>query len=304
LSQVRANARDALRVGRQLRQPTGRFGIGLRKGGGVGQAGRPDASVGIDRNRQTGSAVAEDRLVRIATQVGGIHWHAIGVELGDIGVGAVIERHRGGVVQLRVERAHGEKIARSGGARQVGVALRVDRHRHRVFVAAAAQVGGVDQNRVDHQRHRGVVGAERQADRAVGPQVERRLHVVAHTADELVRHRRALHQFAAVEMQAQVAHAVGLYAVDAGEANRDRVRVGAGMDDPVVLEHTVASVIFKIDAAVNRRVANAREMRHAADGLIVAQVVADAGLRLQRLPHGRWVGADQFHQRGGARLAG
>src|SRR5204862_463226 len=122
--------------------------------------GREVAGVGLARHVGVAGAVHGDALAPIkaaAAEVGGVgQGRAAGVQLGHEGV---VDAAVG-----RLERAGGREVAGVGKARHVGVAGGVHGDAIGPLTAAAAQVGGVAQDRVDGQRLGGVVGADREPD--------------------------------------------------------------------------------------------------------------------------------------------
>ena len=110
---------------------------GAGGGGEIGGIGQPcDIGVarGIDRYAVATSSAA-------AAQVGGVEQgRAGGVQFGDKGIAAA------GRSSLEGARGGGE-IGGAGTACDIGVARGIDRYADAVVIAAAAQVGGVEQGR-------------------------------------------------------------------------------------------------------------------------------------------------------------
>jgi hypothetical protein len=219
-----------------------------------------------------------------AAQVGRVHaGRTRRVDLGHERIGA--QETAAAVVGLN--RIDSGEIGRACGARHIGIARTVYRD---TLANIAAQVGGVHQHRVDHQRFRHIVLGELKRDLASAHGVAAFDPLPVLENDRLpLDQRRAQHQIAAGALR----NLTRTFPLDT-----NLFRIGARRDDPVVFELALIAVEDQIDSRIHssqRHFAVVSNVGPPLGRIVADEIIADAGLFIQRLDSQLGIRADQLH---------
>ena len=158
--------------------------------------------------------------------------------------------------------ARTREVGRIGIANHVRVARRIDGDAVCLIVAAAAEIGRIDDHRIDDQRVFRVILADVEANAECGMRSAEFgsggiLHdilacdLATFAVDLLIRVRLFETHFSGGSLHHQIAGLVDINRICSCEVHRNPRRISSRTDDKVILELPLIAVILKIDAGIN-----------------------------------------------------